>query len=93
MSYRSLLIVCLATLGLAIAGWGQAGGKIAFISGRDFGREEHHHDVWIMNADGSDPVNLTKDEIALARLGPRMARRSPILATFLTMISTVGRFG
>ena len=60
MSYRSLLIVCLATLGLAIAGWGQAGGKIAFISGRDSGNEEHHHDVWIMNADGSDPVNLTK---------------------------------
>ena len=60
MSYRSLLIVCLATLGLAIAGWGQAGGKIVFISGRDSGREEHHHDVWIMNADGSDPVNLTK---------------------------------
>ena len=60
MSYRSLLIVCLATLGLAIAGWGQAGGKIAFISGRHSGNEEHHHDVWIMNADGSDPVNLTK---------------------------------
>ena len=60
MSYRSLLIVCLATLGLAIAGWGQASGKIAFISGRDSGNEEHHHDVWIMNADGSDPVNLTK---------------------------------
>ena len=53
-------IVCLATLGLAIAGWGQASGKIAFISGRDSGNEEHHHDVWIMNADGSDPVNLTK---------------------------------
>ena len=24
MNYRSLLIVCLATLGLAVAGWGQA---------------------------------------------------------------------
>ena len=32
MNYRSLLIACLATLGLAVAGWGQADGKIAFIS-------------------------------------------------------------
>lgn len=54
-SYRSLLIVCLATLGLAAAGWGQADGKIAFISFR-----EGYGDVWIMNADGSDPVNLTQ---------------------------------
>ena len=56
MNYRSLRIVCLATLGLAIAGWGQADGKIAFISDR----EGHHHDVWIMDADGSDPINLTQ---------------------------------
>ena len=55
MNYRSLLIVCLATLGLAVAGWGQADGKIAFISDRD-----GHGDVWIMNADGSDPVSLTQ---------------------------------
>ena len=55
MNYRSLLIVCLATLGLAVAGWGQVDGKIAFISDRD-----GHSDVWIMNADGSDPVNLTQ---------------------------------
>ncbi len=55
MNYRSLLIVCLATLGLAVAGWGQADGKIAFLSDR-----EGHSDVWVMNADGSDPVNLTK---------------------------------
>ena len=27
MNYRSLLIACLATLGLAVAGWGQADGK------------------------------------------------------------------
>ena len=26
MNYRSLLIACLATLGLAVAGWGQADG-------------------------------------------------------------------
>ena len=32
MNYRSLLIVCLATLGLAVASWGQADGKIAFTS-------------------------------------------------------------
>ena len=51
MNYRSLLIVCLATLGLAVASWGQADGKIAFISDR----EEHRFDVWVMNADGSDP--------------------------------------
>ena len=57
MSYRSLLIVCLATLGLAVAGWGQADGKIAFISNR-----EGPSDVWIMNADGSDPVNLTQGQ-------------------------------
>ena len=57
MNYRSLLIVCLATLGLAVAGWGQADGKIAFISDR-----EGHNDVWIMNADGSDPVNLTQGQ-------------------------------
>ena len=55
MNYRSLLIVCLATLGLAVAGWGQADGKIAFISHRD-----GHDDVWLMNTDGSDPVNLTQ---------------------------------
>ena len=55
MNYRSILIVCLATLGLAVAGWGQADGKIAFISYR-----EGPPDVWIMNADGSDPVNLTR---------------------------------
>ena len=55
MTYRSLLIVCLATLGLAVAGWGQADGKIAFTSWR-----EGSGDVWIMNADGSDPVNLTQ---------------------------------
>ena len=55
MNYRSILIVCLATLGLAVAGWGQADGKIAFISDR-----EERDDVWIMNADGSDPVNLTQ---------------------------------
>ena len=55
MSYRFLLIACLATLGLAVAGWGQADGKIAFTSWR-----EGAGDVWIMNADGSDPVNLTQ---------------------------------
>ena len=55
MTYRSILIVCLATLGLAVAGWGQADGKIAFLSDR-----EGSGDVWIMNADGSDPVNLTQ---------------------------------
>ena len=55
MSYRSLLIACLATLGLAVAGWGQADGKIVFISDR-----EGYEDVWIMNGDGSDPVNLTQ---------------------------------
>ncbi len=55
MSYRSLLIAYLATLGLAVAGWGQADGKIAFLSYR-----ERPSDVWIMNADGSAPVNLTQ---------------------------------
>ena len=55
MSYRSLLLVCLAMLGLAVAGWGQADGKIAFTSWR-----EGAGDVWIMNADGSAPVNLTQ---------------------------------
>lgn len=55
MNYRSMLIVCLTTLGLAAAGWGQADGKIAFISDR-----EGHEDVWIMQADGSNPVNLTQ---------------------------------
>ena len=57
MNSRSLLIVCLATLGLAVAGWGQVDGKIAFISDR-----EGYGDVWIMNADGSDPVNLTQGQ-------------------------------
>ena len=55
MNFRSILIVCLATLGLAVAGWGQADGKIAFVSDR-----EGYGDVWSMNADGSDPVNLTQ---------------------------------
>ena len=55
MNYRSLLIACLATLGLAVAGWGQADGKIAFTSWR-----EGASDVWIMSEDGSAPVNLTQ---------------------------------
>ena len=36
MNYRSILIVCLATLGLAVAGWGQAvtsSGEEAWIAG------------------------------------------------------------
>ena len=57
MNYRTLLIVCLATLGLAVAGWGQADGKIAFLSHR-----EGYNDVWIMNSDGTDPVNLTQGQ-------------------------------
>ena len=57
MNYRSILTACLVTLGLAVAGWGQVDGKIAFISNR-----EGHKDVWIMNADGSDPVNLTQGQ-------------------------------
>ena len=70
MHYRSLLIVCLATLGLAVAGWGQADGKIAFLSDR-----EEHNDVWIMNADGSDrrePDPTTRIGTGL-RLGLRTA--------------------
>ena len=55
MNYRSILIIFLAMLGLAIDGWGQDWDKIAFISDR-----EGILNVWIMNADGSDPVNLTK---------------------------------
>ena len=55
MNYRSLLIVCLATLGLTDAGWGQAGDRIAFVSDR-----EGTPDIWTMNVDGSDAVNLTK---------------------------------
>jgi hypothetical protein len=77
MNSRSLLVACLATLGLAVAGWGQAGGKIAFISDR-----EGHSDVWIMNADGSDPVTLTQGrDCASPAWSPweRMVRRSPIL--------------
>ena len=65
MNYRSLLIVCLATLGLAVAGWGQADGKIAFLSYREnyeSPRDIWVRDVWIMNADGSDPVNLTQGQ-------------------------------
>ena len=48
MTYRSLLIVCLATLGLAVAGWGQADGKIAFTSWR-----EGAGDVWMLLSTGS----------------------------------------
>ena len=55
MNYRSILIACLATLGVVVAGWGQADGKIAFTSWR-----EGAGDVWIMNVDGSAPVNLTQ---------------------------------
>ena len=36
MNYRSLLIVCLATLGLAVAGWGQtvpSSGEGAWVAG------------------------------------------------------------
>ena len=53
MNYRYLLITCLATLGLAVGG--QASDKITFVSDR-----EGASDIWIMNADGSDPVNLTR---------------------------------
>ena len=65
MNYRSILIACLATLGLAVAGWGQADGKIAFLSFRENyenPRDIWVRDVWIMNADGSDPVNLTQGQ-------------------------------
>ena len=55
MNYRSILIVCLATLGLAVDGWGQDWDRIAFVSDREGGAN-----IWIMNADGSDPINLTK---------------------------------
>ena len=55
MNYRSIFIVCLAMLGLAVDGWGQGWDKIAFISDR-----EGSPNIWVMNADGSDPVNLTK---------------------------------
>ena len=55
MNYRSILIVCLATLGLAGDSWGQGWDKIAFVSDR-----EGSPNIWVMNADGSDPVNLTK---------------------------------
>ena len=55
MNYRSILIVCLAMLGLAVDGWGQGWDKIAFVSHRD-----GLPNIWIMNADGSDAVNLTK---------------------------------
>ena len=65
MNYRSLLIFCLATLGLAVASWGQADGKIAFLSYRENyenPRDIWVRDVWIMNVDGSDPVNLTQGQ-------------------------------
>ena len=55
MNYRSIRIVCLATLGLAGAGWGQAGDRIAFVSDR-----EETPDIWTMNVDRSDPVSLTQ---------------------------------
>ena len=55
MNYWSILIVCLATLGLAVAGRGQAGDRIAFVSDR-----EGTPDIWTMNVDGSDAANLTK---------------------------------
>ena len=53
MNYRAIFVVCLATLGLAVGG--QASDKITFVSDR-----EGASDIWIMNADGSDPVNLTQ---------------------------------
>ena len=53
MNYRAIFVVCLATLGLAVGG--QASDKIAFVSDR-----EGASDIWIMNADGSDLVNLTQ---------------------------------
>ena len=55
MNYRSRTDRLLGNAGLAVAGWGQADGKIAFLSYREGDR-----DVWIMNADGSNPVNLTQ---------------------------------
>ena len=57
MNYRAILIVCLATLGLAGAGWGQVGDRIAFVSDR-----KGTPDIWIMNVDGSNPVNLTQGQ-------------------------------
>ena len=55
MNYRSIYIVCLAMLELAVDSWGQGWDKIAFVSNRD-----GLPNIWIMYADGSDPVNLTK---------------------------------
>ena len=57
MNYRSLLLVCLATLGLTGAGWGQVGDRIAFVSDR-----KGTPDIWTMNVDGSNPVNLTQGQ-------------------------------
>ena len=45
MSCRSILIACLATLGLAVAGWGQADDKIAFLSDR--GNYESPRDIYM----------------------------------------------
>ncbi len=51
MGYRSLLIVCLATLGLTVDGWGQAGTE-SFVIGIE---------------DGSGPLPADRKEGAIAR--------------------------
>ncbi len=42
---------------LAAPTWSPDGTRLAFVSDRD-----GHDDIWSMNSDGSDPVNLTPDE-------------------------------
>ena len=92
MSYRSILISCLATLGLAGAGWGQADGKIAFLSYRENyenPRDIWVRDVWIMNADGSNPVNLTQGQYCAS---PIWSPDGTKIAYFVTGDDYSGRY-
>jgi TolB protein len=62
---KSVLFLCaLVVLGLVGRSEGQPGSKIAFISGR--GGDEHWgQNIQIMEADGSDPIQLIEEGAAL----------------------------
>jgi len=64
--HRSVLLLCaLGVLTFVDKSEGQDGSKIAFLSGRANDNENTQHDIWIMETDGSNPIQLTNESAPL----------------------------
>ena len=64
---KSVLFLCaLVVLGLVGRSEGQPGSKIAFISGRGTDNEGTDQNIWLMEADGSNPAQLIAEGVQLA---------------------------